>query len=65
MAAVANLSKGQMDMLYKSVPQALIKLTKQRMRHQVCPGETFRSTLSESAICSCPGTEVTVGLHIM
>ncbi len=34
-------------MPYKDEHQTL---TKQCMRHQVCPGETFRTTISESAI---------------
>ncbi len=47
MTAVAGVSKGQTYILYKGDFQ---KLTKQSMRHQVCPGETLHTTISESAI---------------
>ncbi len=45
--AVANVSKGQTDMSYKGELQILTKLS---MRHQVCPGETCHTNISESTI---------------
>ncbi len=45
--AVADVSKGQIDMSYKGELQTLTKL---RMRHQICPSETCRAIISESII---------------
>ncbi len=47
LTAVANNSKGQTDMSYKGELQTLTKLS---MKHQVCPGETCRTTTSGSII---------------
>ncbi len=47
MIVVANVGKGQTDMSYKGELQTLTKLS---MGHQVCPGETYRTTISESII---------------
>ncbi len=49
MRAVADVSKGQIDMSYKGELQTL---PKQSMRRKVCTGETCRTTIyiSESAI---------------
>ncbi len=42
--AVADVSKGQTDMLYKGELQTLTKLS---MRHQVCPSEICHVIISE------------------
>ncbi len=42
MTAVADDSKGQTDMSYKGELQTL---SKQSMRHYVCPGETCHITM--------------------
>ncbi len=44
---MADVSKGQTDMSYKRELQTLTKLSR---RNQVCPGETCRTTKSESTI---------------
>ncbi len=49
MIAVADVSKGQTDMSYKSELQTLTKLS---LRHQVCPGKTCHTTISEICIKS-------------
>ncbi len=45
MTYVADESKGQTDMTYKGELQTLTKLS---IRHQVCPGETYSTTIPES-----------------
>ncbi len=56
MIAVANVRKGQTYMSYKG---ELLTLTKLSIRHQVCPGETYRTTILETTItmeaCPLPG----------
>ncbi len=47
MTVIADVSKGQIYMLYKGELQALIKLS---MIHQDCLGETCRTSISESTI---------------
>ncbi len=47
MTAVADVDKGQIDMSYKGELQTLINLS---MRHQVCRGKTYHTTISESII---------------
>ncbi len=47
MAAVVNVAEGQTDMPYKGEHHTL---TRQNMRHQVCPSDTCHITLSESNI---------------
>ncbi len=45
MTAVADVSKGTTYMSYKWDPQTLTKLS---MRHQVCSGVTYHTTISVS-----------------
>ncbi len=47
MTAVADIRKVQADISYKGEHQTL---TKQGMRHQICPGETCHTTISEPSI---------------
>ncbi len=47
MTVVADVNKWQSDMSYKGELQILTKL---HMRHQLCPVETCRTTISESII---------------
>ncbi len=47
MTVIADVIKGKTDMSCKGQLQTLAKLS---MRHQVCPGETCRTTISESII---------------
>ncbi len=60
MSAAANVSKGQTYISYKGELQTL---NKQSMRHNVCPGETCHTTISEFAIFSA--VEVIIDLHII
>ncbi len=59
MTAVADVSKGKTDISYKGELQTLTKLN---MRHQVCPGETCGTTISESIITMFMSRDE---LHIM
>ncbi len=53
LTAAADGSKGQTDKPYKGEPQTL---TKQGMRHPVCPSDTCCTTISISVITIlCPG----------
>ncbi len=47
MTAFADVSKSQTDMSYNG---ELLAHTKLNMRHQVCPGEKCRATISEYTI---------------